>query len=406
MAEGYILANGTAVLPDRLLEKATIATHGGKIVAIGAESPAEIAASRPECRGLPVVDCAGAYVLPRLVEMHIHGAFGIGFESVTGPGELLTVARELRARGAGTFVPTILWDEAAVSRLAAAIEESGLPESALPGIYIEGPFVNPEKRGGIGLDRIRAPDAELCRRILRAARGKLKIMALAPELPGVEALYPILGEAGVRISLGHSAADAGVATLKGHFSVTHLFNAMSGLDHRRGGLVNLALAGRTTWAELNADGIHVNADCMAVASRCLPPDKLVLTSDAVVAAGLPYGEYSYFGSPVRSGPDGVRYVESGTLMGSNRLGMEIVVSYRRASGAALPAAVASMSRTPSDVLGFGPATRACLEIGAAADLFVWDRELASCRPPEALLDAAPHGSGRTGAAKNAQGKTK
>jgi N-acetylglucosamine-6-phosphate deacetylase len=387
MAEGFILANGTAVLPDRLLENSTIAASGGKIVAIGRESPEAIAASRPECRGLPIIDCAGAYVLPRLVETHIHGAFGIGFESVAGPGELLTVARELRARGVGSFVPTILWDEGAVSRLAAAIEASGLPESALPGIYIEGPFVNPEKRGGIGLDRIQAPDAELCRRILRAARGKLKIMALAPELPGIEALYPILGGAGVRISLGHSAADAGVAAPASPFSVTHLFNAMSGLDHRRGGLVNLALAGRSAWTELNADGVHVNETCMAVASRCLPPGRLILTSDAVVAAGLPYGEYTYFGSPVRSGPDGVRYVESGTLMGSNRLGMEIVASYRRASGASLPAAAASMSRTPSDMLGFRPEERACLEIGAAADLFVWDRDLGSCRRPEALLDA-------------------
>ncbi|MCE1195668.1 hypothetical protein LWX53_04145 [bacterium] len=406
MADGFILVNGTAVLPDRLLEKATIAARDGKIVALGAEPPAEIAASRPECRDLPVIDCAGAYVLPRLVEMHIHGAFGIGFESVAGPGGLLTVARELRARGVGCFVPTILWDEVAVSRLAAAIEESGLPESALPGIYIEGPFVNPEKRGGIGLDRIQAPDAELCRRILRAARGKLKIMALAPELPGVGALYPILGEAGVRISLGHSAADAGVATPNGSYSITHLFNAMSGLDHRRGGLANLALAGRSTWAELNADGIHVNADCMAVASRCVPPGKLVLTSDAVVAAGLPQGEYSYFGMPVRSGPDGVRYAESGTLMGSNRLGMEIVASYRRASRASLAEAVASMSRTPSEVLGFGTESRACIETGASADLFVWDRDLLSCRRPEALLEAASRGSARRGAPAAAQGTTK
>jgi N-acetylglucosamine-6-phosphate deacetylase len=406
MADGYILANGTAVLPDRLIEKATIAARGGKIVAVGEESPAEIAAARPECRGLPVVDCAGAYVLPRLVEMHIHGAFGIGFESVAGAGDLLFVARELRARGVGTFVPTILWDEGAVSRLAAAIEESGLPESALPGIYIEGPFVNPEKRGGIGLDRIQAPDPELCRRILRAARGKLKIMALAPELPGVEALYPILAEAGVRISLGHSAASAGVATPKAPFSMTHLFNAMSGLDHRRGGLANLALAGRSTWAELNADGVHVNETCMAVVSRCIPPEKLILTSDAVVAAGLPHGEYSYFGSPVRSGPDGVRYVGSDTLMGSNRLGMEIVASYRRASGATLQAAVASMSRTPSEVLGFGEATGARIASGAAADLFIWDRDLTSCRRPEALLDDAPRDSTPRAARNGAQGTTK
>ena len=204
-------------------------------------------------------------------------------------------------------MPTILWDEKAVSRLIDAIEESRLPQDVIPGIYIEGPFINPERRGGINPPQIAKPDEKLCRKIVETTRGKLKIMALAPELPGVEALYPILREARVLVSLGHSGASAAVALPPPPFSVTHLYNAMSGFDHRGGGLVNIALSGLSTWVELNADGIHVNATSMKVASLCLPPEKLILTSDAVISAGLGYGDYSYFGKAVSSDSTGVRY---------------------------------------------------------------------------------------------------
>jgi N-acetylglucosamine-6-phosphate deacetylase len=314
--------------------------------------------------------------------MHMHGAFGIGFESVSGGADLVAIASRLEAFGVGCFVPTILWDEGAVDRLVAAIEESWLPESVLPGIYIEGPFVNAERRGGIGLGQIAAPDPDLCRKIIATAKGRLKVMALAPELPGIEALYPILEEAGVLVSLGHSGASAGVALPPSRFSVTHLFNAMSGLDHRGGGLVNIALAGFPSWTELNADGIHVNKSAMKVASLCIPPERLILTSDAVISAGLPYGDFSYFGKSVTSGPDGTRYKESGTLIGSNRLGMEIIKSFSASTGASLPAAIQSMSATPSAALGLAAVD--CggnMEVGAKADIFIWDSNLSVCRRP-------------------------
>ncbi|PKL06051.1 MAG: hypothetical protein CVV53_06330 [Spirochaetae bacterium HGW-Spirochaetae-9] len=391
MADSYIIAGATIVLADKLLEAGVLVVRDDRIEHIGAESLKSYLAAHPGDRNLALIEGADSFVAPRLVEMHIHGAFGIGFERISGAGDLIAMAEKLEARGVGCFVPTILWDEGAVTRLVEALEASNLPVSVVPGIYIEGPFVNPERRGGIGLGQIVDPDPDLCRKIIATARGRLKVMALAPELPGIKALYPILEEAGVLVSLGHSGAHADVA-LPPRFSVTHLFNAMSGLDHRGGGLVNIALAGIPSWTELNADGIHVNPSCMKVASLCIPPERLILTSDAVISAGLPYGDFSYFGKPVASGTDGVRYKGPGTLIGSNRLGMEIVKSFIAATGASLPAAIQSMGAAPSKALrlpsGEGGAS---IEIGAVADIFIWDASLSSCRRPGLSLNTPAKG---------------
>ncbi len=394
MADSYIIAGGTIILADRLLEGGLVVVRGGRIGHIGPESPERYLAAHPEDKGLAMIDGASSFVIPRLVEMHIHGAFGRGFENISGGADLVAIASGLEKRGVGCFLPTILWDEDAVSRLVAAIEDSGLPETVVPGIYIEGPFVDPGRRGGIGLGQIAKPDPDLCRKIVATAKGRLKIMALAPELPGIEAIYPVLEETGVLVSLGHSGASPGVALPK-KFSVTHLFNAMSGLDHRGGGLANIALAGGPSWVELNADGIHVNASSMKVASLCIPPERLILTSDAVISAGLPYGDFSYFGKPVHSGPHGARYKESGTLIGSNRLGMEIVASFIAATGQSLPAAIRSMSATPSAALGLDALDcGGTIEVGAKADIFIWDSSLSACSRPGVSIHTSIKGSQR------------
>jgi N-acetylglucosamine-6-phosphate deacetylase len=374
MNDSFILAEGTVILPDGDPVKADVIVRDGLVHSILSEGSG---ASRPP--DLPVLDCADGWILPGLVEMHIHGAFGRGFEALRGPEDLLEVAQRMEARGVSRFLPTVLWDRNVVAALVKAIRESGLYGSVIPGIYIEGPFVNPERRGGIGLAQITAPDADLCKEILHTADGMLRIMAVAPELPGVEQVYPLLSEAGILISLGHSAATAEVTLPPYPFSITHLFNAMSGLDHKigGGGLANIALSGKPDWTELNADGIHVNPSAVKVASRALAPERLILTSDAVISAGLEHGSYLYFGKSVLSGTQGVRYRETGTLIGSNRLGMEIVKAYMAASGAGLAPAVAAMSRNPARAIGLDAGIRP----GMPADLFIWDTELRSCRRP-------------------------
>lgn len=395
MDKSYILTNASLVLPDRVVQGGALVVRDGFIEAVAEPGDAELGAADPSAGGrsrqsLPTIDLDGKYVLPRLLEMHIHGCFGIGFEQISGGEDLRILARKLASRGVGAFVPTILWEKNAVRRLVESIEVSGFPRSVIPGIHIEGPFVNPAKRGGISLANISPIQTGLLEEILETTRGYLKIMTLAPELPGAEAVYKRLKEAGVLVSLGHSDARGQVVLPRQAFSVTHLFNAMSGVDHRadQEGLANRALAGLPAWVELNADGIHVNRTAMKLARSAVAPDSLILTSDAVVSAGLPFGEYKYFGVAAFSGTSGVRYKETGTLIGSSRIGMEIVKSYMDATGAPLAHGVAAMSDNPSRALGLAMEhTGGRIAAGAAANFYIWDATLASCTPASSLEGA-------------------
>lgn len=378
MNSSFILKNGTLVLPDCQLENAVLIAQDGTILYVGQGPLEEVLQHFPEAARFPMKDCDNGFILPPLVELHIHGAFSVGFEQGPSAEDLVKLSSRLQEQGIGTFVPTILWDEHAVSELVKAMKASGLSRAALPGIYLEGPFVNPGKRGGIPLQNIAQPSMPLLEKILEVCDGFLAIMTVAPELEGIEALYPLLEKHRVVISLGHSNSTGIEMKLPSSpFSVTHLFNAMSGCDHRScPGLAGYILgSGTPRWVEVNADGIHVNQFAMRIASRCLDTDQLILTSDAIAAAGMPDGIFSYCGQDALSDKSGVRYKETGTLIGSNRLGMELVKTFMVASGWPLHACVRAMSINPSSLLN-RPVQG--LTAGAPAEFFVWDRDLNHC----------------------------
>lgn len=398
MTESCILEGGTFILLKSTMVGGGLVIVDGVIERIFDRKSWKTARDAGAFKHLPVLDCSGSIIVPRLVEMHIHGAFGKGFETIKSPDDILFLAQKLRSRGIGAFVPTIIWDEAVVENLVAAIKASQISKSVLPGIHIEGPFINASKRGGIGLGNICPPEVSRLERILEITDGYMKIMTLAPELPGVEKLYAVLEKHRVLVSFGHSDARGTFELPGSDFSITHLFNAMSGIDHRKGneGLANLACTGLARWVELNADGVHVNPTAMRVARQCVSTTSLILTSDAVVSAGLPFGEYRYFEKPVGSGIDGVRYKESGTLIGSSRLGMEIVSSFMKATGSPLHEAVAAMSKLPSLALGMDISNSGgSIEEGARADLYLWDPQRLSCRPVSSAFESAPNGKAST-----------
>lgn len=379
MADSFILTGARILLPERVLDEGSLAVEAGIIrwIREGGVSPRQFGGAWSAT--LPIVDCGGAWISPGLTELHIHGAFGYGFETAVDGAGLRDLAAKLQSKGVFRFLPTILWDEAAVKNLVAAIDDSGLYGSTIPGIYLEGPFINPKRKGGIGLEQICRPEASVLETLLDACAGKLRIITLAPEMPGIEALYPLLRKANVMIALGHSDAKLSTKLPERPFSITHLFNAMSPFDHKEGGLANLALDGAADWVELNADGVHVSPHAMRSVLRCIDPASLILTSDAVAPAGLGYGEYRYFAKAVRSGASGVRYAQDDTLIGSNLLGMDIVRSFAAVTGCGLPQAVSFMSANPEALLGSaGAAPGGRLEPGARADLCIWNKDFSGC----------------------------
>ena len=377
MSDDRLLVGGKLVLPDRVLEGGALLLSGGKIEAI-IEADGELPS-------LPRHDLGGAWVTPGLVELHIHGAGGIGFDELeAGPASgrgpdvakaaasLRRIAAFLRSRGVTTFVPTLVSRERELALLAAAIEEAALPRSTLPGIYLEGPFINPARRGGIPADAIMAYDRAALDRILSLARDKVLLMTFAPELPHSGELAAALAARHILPCLGHSDASIERDPLPAEpFSITHLFNAMSPFSHKEAGLAMLPFVDGRPFVELNADGVHVGAPALRAAARALDPSRLILISDAVVAAGLPHGEYSYYGKKIVSGPDGVRHADTKVLMGSNRLAPEVLRNWLAVTGAPIPSALRALTLNPARALGLARSKGAiapCLD----ADLVVWD----------------------------------
>ncbi|MEI6386999.1 MAG: amidohydrolase family protein [Spirochaetota bacterium] len=372
-----LISGARLVLSGRVVEGSSLLLKGGRIEAIF-EAGAALPPSDES------IEVRGAWVTPGLVEHHIHGAGGVGFDALGDDPELaatklLALRDFLHERGVTSFVPTLLWKPRKVSALVNALEASGLDEATVPGIHLEGPFIDMGKRGGIFTECVHAPDEALLLAILERCRGTLKLMTIAPELPGAAGLYRILERAGVLPCLGHSnALLEDVELPQGPFGITHLFNAMSGFSHRDAGLAMLPFIDRRPFVELNADGVHVGASALRAAASALDPGRLILISDAVVAAGLPHGDYPYYDSIVRSGVDGVRYADSGVLMGSNRLAPEVLRNWLAVTGAAVPPAVAALSLNPWTALG-GAEKRGSIEVGQEARLVIWEGQFESAR---------------------------
>jgi N-acetylglucosamine-6-phosphate deacetylase len=371
----YYLCNAKLVLPRDIME-GSLLVRTGRIEGIFRKG---------EEAGIPAdvqrIDAGGAYVTPGLFELHIHGAGGVGFDSLgesplEGAISLARARAFLRDRGVTTFLPTLVPSERAIGALAEAIEEAAFDPAELPGIYVEGPFIAAGKRGGIPLEMLRAPDEASLERLLGLAKGRLRLMTFAPELEGAKRIEAELVAAGVLPCLGHSEASLDAVCLpQGRFSITHLFNAMSAFSHKQGeeGLAMLPFIDKRPFVELNPDGVHVNASALKASARALDPDKLILISDAMVAAGLAPGEYNYCGKKIVSGKNGVRYADTGLLMGSNRLAPELLRNWLRVTGAGIPAAVAALSLNPARLLGIED-RRGSIEEGKDGVLVIWRGE--------------------------------
>lgn len=250
--------------------------------------------------------------------------------------------------------------------------ESPSASGRVVGLYVEGPFVSRERRGGILEETIRAPDLDYLELVMEETRGSLRLMTLAPELPGSNAVVERLVERGIIPCWGHSACTVDqVPRLNGSPSnVTHLFNGMSPVSHKEPGLAMLPFLDDEVYFELNADTVHLHPETIRLCHRHLNHDRMILISDAVVSAGRGPGEYRYFDRKVVSGDDGVRY-EDGTLIGSNCLIPEVVRRFVETTGCSIHEAVRMATLTPCRLLGIA-GERGSIEVGKDADLVLFD----------------------------------
>jgi N-acetylglucosamine-6-phosphate deacetylase len=288
-----------------------ILIEDGVITAIGDLSPTER-------EGALSIDTDG-FLYPGWIDIHIHG--GGGADTMDGTEDAFrTIARTHAAHGTtGLYLTTLTESVERIGRVMRALPPGFRSGGArVLGFHLEGPFISPKKAGAHPVQHIQEPSLSLLEEWIRLSQGQVKILTIAPERPGTEALIRFARQQGIVVSMGHSAAtyeEAMRGKEWGAQSITHLFNAMNGLHHREPGLAGLGLSDEHLFVELIADGFHVHSAVMKSLWRAVGCERLLLITDAMRAACMPDGEYEWGGQPVKV-CGGKATLADGTLAGS------------------------------------------------------------------------------------------
>jgi len=292
-----------------------------------------------------------------LVDIHFHGQGGL--DVMAGdPDELLRLSLRVQKQGVAGFLATFISSPRAETL--AALENvkkvQGRERGAkILGVHLEGPFLHPERKGAHNPRNLRPPDLRETREWIDAGEGIVKLVTVAPELPGQADVIRFLVKKGVRVSMGHTTADSGQARRGkrlGARSVTHLFNAMNPIHHREPSLAGFALLDPDLYTELIADGVHVSDEITKLVFRVRPPERIILISDGFFLTGLEDKEvFSFAGMKVRLFPDGSLRKLDGTLAGGS-FTLQAIVERVTRLGLLPPSRVLAMaSSNPLRMLG-------------------------------------------------------
>ncbi len=367
-----LLSNARVVTPGGVLDPGWVSVRGTKITALG-EGPI------PEAGEQRSVD--GRWIVPGFIDLHVHGGGGASLLS-NDPAELRAAAEFHASHGTAGLLASIVSapPEELLDGLAAVrdlVRAGDSARSTVAGSHLEGPFLSPNRAGAHDPAHLLAPDAALLDRMLETADGTLRVITLAPELPGALDLVRRAVAAGVVVALGHSDADR--ATVSAAFDagaslVTHLFNAMRPLDHRDPGLATTALVRPDVVCEVINDGVHLHDDTARLAFRAAGAERIALVTDAISAAGLGNGAHR-LGSATVDVNDGVARISGTNTLAGSTLTMDRALR-RAVRDLDLPIgeAVRAAATTPARVLGEQDA-RGSIAPGLAADLVVLDDTL-------------------------------
>jgi N-acetylglucosamine-6-phosphate deacetylase len=320
----------------------------------------------------------GPLLAPGFVDVHVHG-WG-GHDAMGDRAALDGMARALLRHGVTSFLPTAVTAPlpdlvAFADRVRAWLPKAPTDGAEPIGFNLEGPFLAAARRGAHDQAHLQVP-AAVPRATLEPLIDGLRLLTVAPELPGATDLIRWLFDRGVATSVGHSAATVAEARAgyeAGARSTTHLFNAMTGIDHRAPGVAVAALLDDAVYAELIADGIHVDPAVWPLITRLKPPDRLLLVSDAMALAGTGDGRGRIGGLAVEVVGARVTLAGTSTLAGSV-IALDTAVRNLVAAGVALPAAVAAASRNPLALVGISDRGR--IAAGQRADLVELGPDLA------------------------------
>ncbi|MCK4257864.1 MAG: N-acetylglucosamine-6-phosphate deacetylase [Halanaerobiales bacterium] len=360
------LINGKMILEHGILGEHILVIQDGKIADILYEDEIDDLSLKDH----EVIDLQGGYISPGWIDIHCHGA--VGSDVMDGDLEgILKIARFKASKGVTGFIPTGITNpyieiERAVDVVneAAKINEDG---AQILGFHMEGPFINPEKKGAHQAEMIVAPDIEWTQKLQKEVPGQL-IVTVAPEVDGAIEYIQKISQEGAKIALGHSNGtyeDVKAAYEAGATHGVHTFNGMRGLHHREpgvvGGIMDLPLV-----AEVIMDGIHLHPVVVRILSKLKLPDEMVLITDAMRAAGLDDGEYDLGGLNVFKKGKEARLAD-GTLAGSTLTMQEAVQNAINLAGLSIVDVIKMASTNPAHLLGHGE-TKGSISQGKDADL--------------------------------------
>lgn len=379
-----LIKNANIITPYEVLYDFELAVEGTKIKHIAP------CGAQQEGNFDKVIDAKGNYLAPGFIDIHTHANSGQDTMDATFEA-LCTMADFYCKNGVTGFLATTMTasiedTKKAIVNVADYISEqnkkhgsldiSDNPRSQVLGLHLEGPYFSPAKKGAQAPEYLKEPSTDELADFIRLSKNYVKIVALAPELPGAQDAIRFLKDRGITVSAGHSDASFDIAKNAfncGVTQVTHVFNGMRSFTHREPGIAGAALTDERVSCEMICDGIHLHPAAMKLVVNSKGKDKVILISDSMMAAGLDDGEYTLGGQKVIVKDRQARLID-GTLAGSTLTLNKAVYNMVKMVGVSLQDAVRMASLNPAKAIG-ADKCKGSIEIGKDADLIIFDEEI-------------------------------
>jgi len=362
-----VIAAERIYTPDICIAGGAILIRDGKIAAV---------TSREEFKAADIHDFSKDIIVPGFIDMHLHGISGV-CTADADPRSIETMSEVLVRHGVTSFLPVLHSCDSSLLlrsiRAIASLRGKRIRGAKPLGIYIEGPFVSPEKSGAMNSEYFKNPSQEIFDEIYEASAGELKIMTIAPELPGAIPIIRYILSRRVQVALGHTNASyeyARAAIRAGASHVTHLFNAMRAFHHRDPGIVGAVLEDPGVSVEVIADLVHLSSTAIKLTYMLKPRDKVVCITDAL-AADLPEGIHQIADREILVKSDAAYLSDGKTLAGSTLTLDKALRNLVFDIGIPLEDALRFMTANPAKVLG--ERCLGAIKVGSRADLTVLDR---------------------------------
>lgn len=366
--------HGTIVTPFQLLEDRIIIIEKGKIIAI-TDKKEDLAL----LKNVEIIEAQNKFIVPGYIDIHVHG--GGGSDVMDGEYEAIKQVATTHSRfGTTAFLPTTMtMTKDKIIKSLKSIHEArlkGTGTAEILGIHLEGPYINPEKKGAQKEEDIKKVSVGEFLEFNKASGNLIRLVTIAPEMPGAIDFIRWLHQQGIIVSVGHSNAtykqvQEGIQAGLSH--VTHIFNAMRGLHHREPGVVGAALSSPKLIVEMIADGIHLHPIVLKMLTQIKESEKLVLITDAMRATGFKEGTYDLGGQEVIV-TQGQAKLKNGTLAGSVLTMDKAVKNLVTKVGISLLNAVQMASYNPAKCLGIDD-KKGSLELYKDADIVILNKNL-------------------------------